>query len=66
MLSKAMTKLFVTTEILFAVTSILLTYLCTHMFGFKGVSIAHLINYGVYWIVMSICVFKSLKEKDTV
>lgn len=66
MLSKAMTKLFVTTEILFAVTSILLTYLCTHMFGFKGVSIAHLTNYGVYWIVMSICVFKSLKEKDTV
>ncbi|HBI2329190.1 O-antigen translocase [Acinetobacter baumannii] len=66
MLSKAMTKLFVTTEISFAVTSILLTYLCTHMFGFKGVSIAHLINYGVYWIVMSICVFKSLKEKDTV
>ncbi|HEM6635104.1 TPA: O-antigen translocase [Acinetobacter nosocomialis] len=66
MLSKAMTKLFVTTEIFFALTSILLTYLCTHVFGFKGVSIAHLINYGVYWIVMSICVFKSLKERDTV
>ncbi|MGK8802558.1 O-antigen translocase [Acinetobacter seifertii] len=66
MLSKAMTKLFVTTEILFAITSILLTYLCTHIFGFEGVSIAHLINYGVYWIVMSICVFKSLKEKGTV
>lgn len=66
MLSKAMTKLFVTTEILFAITSILLTYLCTHIFGFEGVSIAHLINYGVYWFVMSICVFKSLKEKGAV
>lgn len=62
MLSKAMTKLFVTTEILFAVTSILLTYLCTHMFGFKGVSIAHLINYGVYWLVLGYFIFKKLKE----
>lgn len=66
MLSKAMTKLFITTEVIFAITSILLTYLCSHIFGFEGVSIAHLINYGVYWIVMSICVFKSLKERDTV
>ncbi|MDI3379569.1 O-antigen translocase [Acinetobacter sp. V89_7] len=62
MLSKAMTKLFVTTEILFAVTSILLTYLCTHMFGFKGVSVAHLINYGVYWLVLGYFIFKKLKE----
>ncbi|MCT9356071.1 O-antigen translocase [Acinetobacter baumannii] len=63
MLSKAMTRLFVTTEILFAITSILLTYLCTHIFGFEGVSIAHLVNYGMYWIVMSIFIFKALKEK---
>lgn len=63
MLSKAMTKLFVTTEILFAITSILLTYVCTRMFGFEGVSIAHLVNYGIYWIVMSIFIFKALKEK---
>ncbi|RZH08323.1 O-antigen translocase [Acinetobacter pittii] len=60
MLSKAMIRLFVTTEILFAITSVLLTYLCTHMFGFEGVSIAHLINYGVYWLIMSIFVFKNL------
>ncbi|MFW1746757.1 O-antigen translocase [Acinetobacter guillouiae] len=63
MLSKAMTRLFITTEIIFAITSILLTYLCTQIFGFEGVSIAHLINYAVYWIVMSIFIFKSLKEK---
>lgn len=63
MLSKAMTRLFVTTEILFAITSILLTYLFTHIFGFEGVSIAHLVNYGMYWIVMSIFIFKALKEK---
>lgn len=60
MLSKAMIRLFVTTEILFAITSVLLTYLCTHIFGFEGVSIAHLINYGAYWLIMSIFVFKNL------
>lgn len=62
MLSKAMTKLFVITEILFAITSILLTYICTQVFGFEGVSIAHLINYGAYWAVMAHFIFKKLKE----
>lgn len=63
MLSKAMTKLFITTEILFASTSVLLTYVCTQIFGFEGVSIAHLVNYGIYWVVVSFFVFKVLKEK---
>lgn len=63
MLSKAMTKLFITTEIIFAITSILLTYICTQVFGFEGVSIAHLLNYGVYWAVMSFFVFKVLRER---
>lgn len=63
MLSKAMTKLFITTEIIFAITSILLTYVCTQLLGFRGVSIAHLLNYGMYWTVMSFFVFKVLKEK---
>ncbi|MEN8282231.1 O-antigen translocase [Acinetobacter gerneri] len=64
MLSKAMTKLFISTEIIFALTSLLLTYLCTKAFGFEGVSIAHCINYGIYWIVMSLFVFKYLKDKE--
>ncbi|MFW2105526.1 O-antigen translocase [Acinetobacter guillouiae] len=63
MLSKAMTKLFITTEIIFAISSILLTYLCTWFLGFEGVSIAHLINYAMYWLTMSFFVFKVLKEK---
>ncbi|ENX64560.1 MULTISPECIES: O-antigen translocase [Acinetobacter] len=63
MLSKAMIKLFVTTEIMFAISSILLTYICTQMFGFEGVSIAHLINYAIYWAVMSIFVFKHLRMR---
>lgn len=64
MLSKAMIKLFVTTEILFSISSIVLTYLCTQFFGFEGVSIAHLVNYAIYWLVMSIFVFKLLNEKQ--
>ncbi|MCS4300077.1 MULTISPECIES: O-antigen translocase [Acinetobacter] len=63
MLSKAMTRLFITTEIIFALTSIILTYIFTQMIGFEGVSVAHMVNYGVYWVVMSYLVFKALKEK---
>jgi len=61
MLSKAMTKLYISTEIIFTLSLIALTYVCTQYFGFKGVSIAHLINYGMYWIVISLFIFKQLK-----
>ena len=63
MLSKAMTKLFITTEIIFASTLVGLTYICTKLFGFEGVSIAYLLNYALYWLVMSLLVFKQLKSK---
>lgn len=63
MLSKAMTKLFVTTEIIFAISSIILTYICTNKFGFEGVSIAHLINYGLYWLIISFFIFKNLQAR---
>src|SRR5690606_8528428 len=53
MLSKAMTKLYISTEIIFTLSLIALTYVCTQLFGFEGVSIAHLINYGMYWVVIS-------------
>ena len=62
MLSKAMTKLFIVTEISFSIILVLLTYFCTKLFGFEGVSIAHLINYACYWIVMSLFVFKQLRN----
>lgn len=64
MLSKAMTKLFITTEIIFSLSLITLTYISTYIFGFEGVSIAYLVNYVMYWIVMSLLVFKQLQEKD--
>ncbi len=64
MLSKAMTKLFITIEIIFSLSLIILTYISTHIFGFEGVSIAYLVNYAMYWIVMSLLIFKQLQEKD--
>ena len=63
MLAKAMTKLFVTTEILFALSSVGLTYLCSKLFGFEGVSIAHLVNYALYWLVMSYFIFRTLESQ---
>ncbi|WP_180182879.1 O-antigen translocase [Acinetobacter sp. YH01020] len=64
MLGKAMTKLFISTEIIFACSSVALTYLCTQYFGFKGVSIAHLVNYALYWSVMGYFVFDVLKDRE--
>lgn len=61
MLSKAMTKLYISTEIIFTVSLLVLTYVCTQVFGFEGVSIAYLVNYGIYWIVISLFIFKPLE-----
>ena len=63
MLSKAMTKLFITTEIIFSLSLILLTYIFTQAFSFKGVSIAYLVNYALYWLVMSYFIFGTLESQ---
>ena len=65
MLSKAMTKLFIVTEIIFSVLLVILTYLFTKGFGFEGVSIAYLLNYAIYWVVMSLFVFKVLRIEES-
>nr|WP_315278568.1 O-antigen translocase [uncultured Acinetobacter sp.] len=60
MISKAMTKLFVTTEIIFSFSLVLLTYILTQVFGFEGVSIAYLVNYAIYWVTMSYFIYHKL------
>jgi PST family polysaccharide transporter len=52
MLGKAMTTLFVATEITFSATLVLFSILFTKLFGFPGVSIAYLVNYAIYLPVM--------------
>lgn len=62
MLSKAMTKIFIGTEVFFALTVIPLTIFFIKIWGFKGVAIAFTINYLIYWIVCSYLAFRKLKE----
>lgn len=64
MLSKAMTELFIITETLFAFSLVILTYMFTEIFGFKGVSISYLINYAIYCIVMVFFVFKIIRKSS--
>lgn len=62
MTSKAMVKLFIITEISFSLSYILLILITTKLFGFSGASLGYAINYALYWSVMSLLVFKKLRE----
>lgn len=61
MLGKAMVKLFICTEIAFAVGFVGLTVLLTQSLGLKGVVIAHAVNYFFYWVVMAFIISNKLK-----
>lgn len=63
MLGKAMIKLFIASEIIFASMFYVLTVAFTKIIGLEGVVLAHAVNYLVYWIVMAIFIIKSLRYK---
>lgn len=56
LVSRAMIKIFVVTEVLFSLIFIALTYLFTKKFGLEGVILAYTINYALYWLAMSIII----------
>jgi len=58
MLGKAMMKLFIASEIVFAAGFYGWTYLFTGMIGLEGVTLAHAVNYAVYWVVMAVFIGK--------
>lgn len=58
MLGKAMLKLFMVTEIVFAAGFVALTWLFTGMMGLQGVAVAHAVNYAIYWWVMGIFIWR--------
>lgn len=60
MLGKAMIKIFVVTEIIFAAGFVLLTWLFTGVLGLEGVAVAHVVNYAAYWVVIAICIWRYL------
>jgi O-antigen/teichoic acid export membrane protein len=50
--AKGLTKWFIATEVYFPLQYLFLTHLCLERFGLQGASIAHLINYCVYFVVV--------------
>lgn len=60
MLGKAMMKLFIASEIVFAAGFYGWTYFLTGMYGLEGVTIAHAINYAIYWVVMGVFIGKTV------
>ena len=60
MLGRAMTTLFIVTEILFTVSLLVLTYLFSEYFAFEGVAIAYMVNYAIYWVLMGFVVFRAI------
>ncbi|MDH1333220.1 O-antigen translocase [Comamonas thiooxydans] len=52
LLSKAMYKTFIVTEVVFSLLFFVLVYLLTGFFGIVGVTMAYAVNYLIYWIAM--------------
>ena len=61
MLSKAMYKVFIVTEVIFAITFVLCTMFFCHLYGFVGVTMAYAFNYAIYWFVMGLIVYFKFK-----
>lgn len=62
MLSKAMTKLFIIIEVAFSVLSVVLSIVLTKLVGFDGVSLAHLVNYIMYFSILLIFISKKMRS----
>jgi O-antigen/teichoic acid export membrane protein len=65
MLAKAMTKVFILTEIIFSMTYVVLGYFLVNKFHLKGITIAFALNYFVYLITMILIFKKLLLDKFT-
>ncbi|MEN0053969.1 MAG: O-antigen translocase [Mucilaginibacter sp.] len=64
MLAKALTKLFVITEIVFSISYVVLGYMGINFFGLKGITIAFALNYILYFLTMIFVFRKLLFNKD--
>ncbi|CRL51292.1 O-antigen translocase [Pseudomonas sp. URMO17WK12:I11] len=62
MLGKAMFKLFIASEVFSAISFYVLTVILTKYMGLEGVSLAHALNYAIYWFVMIFFVIGALKR----
>jgi len=62
LLAKAMTRTFIITEVLFAVSFVVMSFYLVERYGVIGATYAFALNYLVYWIVMEWVVWRYLKE----
>jgi PST family polysaccharide transporter len=62
MISQAMVKRYIVTELLFSASLYLFTVFLTPVFGLEGAVIAYALNYGLYWIVVTLIVFGAIKK----
>ena len=64
MLSKAMYKMFIATEIIFASGFVGFNWLFTKYLGFEGVAVAHAANYAVYWATLSMVFLPTMNKPN--
>ncbi|MBC3199453.1 O-antigen translocase [Pseudomonas poae] len=66
MLGKAMVKMYIVTEVVFAFGFYLLTIVLTKMGGPIGVTWAHALNYGFYLVVMYFLIYRKLNQNNAI
>ena len=59
-----MIKSFIFTEVVFSVSFFIFTWVLTSAIGFKGVAVAHALNYAIYWLVMIVFIKANLKNSS--
>lgn len=62
MLGRMMTRAFIVTEVLFTTTLVMLVYAFSAQFGIKGLTIAYAVNYGFYWLTVSVVVRREINS----
>jgi len=63
MVGKAMTKLYIASEIVSAGMFYGLTVVFTKTMGLDGVALAHSVNYAIYWLLMAVFIVKVLNKQ---
>lgn len=66
MLGRAMTALFIATELISSALFWLATVILTPLLGFQGVAVAHLITYLIYFLILFLSVFRKIERDSAV
>lgn len=62
MLGKAMVKIYIATEVIFASVFFGMTYIFTPYFGLEAPVMAHTINYALYWVMMIVMISRVITD----